>query len=180
MMFISGELIALFTFPGIIMHEIAHRFMCDILHVPVYGVQYFAIGSTRAGYVYHHKTTNIWHDFLIGFAPLFVNTFFCMLFTLPYSSSIHVAGEGISTYSNMFLYWIGISMGANAFPSNQDTQNVVESCQKYNKLFFIRILCHFMRFLNQLSRFWMDFVYALLISQILPFLIFGKCINAFT
>jgi hypothetical protein len=175
-MFIPGELIALLTFPGVVMHEIAHRFMCDILRVPVYSIKYFSIGNTRAGYVYHHKTDNIYHDLLIGLAPLFINSFFCMLFTLPYSASLNITGDGISNYSNQFLWWIGISMGANAFPSNQDVSNVLSNAQKSNVSYGIHLLCDIIKLLNWLRFIWMDFIYAFAISYILPYLIFGRSI----
>ncbi len=170
-MFIPGELIALLTFPGVILHEIAHRFMCDILKVKVYDVKYFAIGSTRAGHVYHHKTDNSYHDFLIGFAPLFINSFFCIIFTFPYTSTVVIANEGTFDYASIFLYWVGISMGACAFPSNQDIENVLASPKNKG------MLCDIMKCLNRLSFFWVDFIYAATISFILPFLIFGKCTN---
>ena len=177
MMFIPGPLITFLTFPGVVMHEIAHRFMCDILHIAVYDINYFSIGDTQAGYVYHQKTDNIAHDFLIGFAPLFINTFFCILFTLPYSSSVHITGDGISNYSHMFLYWIGMSIGANAFPSNQDVQNILLMTEKNNTFFIVPLLCYLIQFLNYLRFFWINFIYAFVISFILPYLIFGHGVH---
>jgi len=44
-------LIALVTFPGIILHEWAHKFFCDRTGVPVYKTCYFRLGNP-AGYVY--------------------------------------------------------------------------------------------------------------------------------
>ena len=174
MIFIPGPLIAALTFPGVIMHEVAHRFMCDLLHVPVYGANYFSIGSTRAGYVSHQKTDNVIHVLLISFAPLFINSFFCMLFTLPYSSTIHIAGEGINNFANGFLWWVGMSMGINAFPSNQDTDNALSAAEENGGSFIIWLLCSLMKVLNFLSRIWIDFAYAYGVSLILPRLIFGS------
>lgn len=171
-MIIPGPLVALLTFPGVVMHEIAHRFMCDILCVPVYDVSYFSIGDTRAGHVAHHKTDNLKYVLLISFAPLFINSFFCMFFTLPYASTIVITGEGISTYPSLFLYWVGISMGANAFPSNQDVDNALSLVCENNGSLTTRALCRFMKLLNTLSFFWIDFIYAGVISFILPALIF--------
>jgi hypothetical protein len=175
MIFISGEIIAFFTFPGVIMHEIAHRFACDILRVPVYDVSYFTAGDSISGYVCHHKTDNIWHDFFIGFAPLFINTLFCIIFTLPYSSELHITGGEFTHSSNSFLYWVGLSMGAHAFPSNQDVHNILELSKSSQKFFIIGFLCDLMKLLNKLRFFWINFVYALGISMIVPFLLFGKC-----
>ena len=40
-MIIPGPIIALLTFPGVIVHEFAHKLFCDIFNVPVYYVNYF-------------------------------------------------------------------------------------------------------------------------------------------
>lgn len=172
MIFIPGPLVAALTFPGVIMHEVAHRFMCDILRVPVYGINYFSIDSARAGYVYHQRTNNTLHVFLISFAPLFINSFFCMIFTLPYMSTVHIAGEGINNFANGFLWWIGMSMGINAFPSNQDTDNVLSVAEENNSSFIVLLLCYLMKLMNWLSYVWMDLVYAYGLSFILPYCIF--------
>ena len=175
-MIIPGELIALITFPGVIMHEIAHKFMCDILRVPVYDVNYFSINSARAGYVCHHETQNITYDLLIGLAPLFINSFFCMLFTLPYAASMNITGDGISHYPSMFLWWIGLSIGANAFPSDQDVQNVLSTKgRRKDAPWIVHITCDFVKLLNLLRFVWIDFIYAIIISSILPYFIFGHC-----
>lgn len=36
MFFVPGPVIAAVTFPGVIVHEAAHRFFCDLGGVPVY------------------------------------------------------------------------------------------------------------------------------------------------
>ena len=177
MIFIPGPLITFLTFPGVVMHEIAHRFVCDLLHVPVYDVNYFSIGDTQAGHVVHKKTKSIAHDFLIGFAPLFINSFFCMLFTLPYSSTMHITGDGISNHASMFLYWIGMSMGAHAFPSNQDVESISLMTKNNNAFFIVQPLCSIIQFLNLLRFLWINFAYAFVLSFILPYLIFGYGIN---
>jgi|SRR4030095_7464075 len=173
-MIISGPAFALFTFPGVIMHEIAHRFMCDILQIPVYEINYFSGGETQAGHVCHHKTNNVNHDLLIGFAPLIINSFFCMLFTLPYGSTLMITGAGIVNYQSMFIYWVGISMGVHAFPSNHDLHDGWIHLRKNNGSLVIRSLCSIMQLLNQLSFFWIDVAYAMILSMIIPAIIFGS------
>ncbi len=169
--YIPGELIALATFPGVIMHEIAHKFMCDIFGVPVYHVAYFNIASQNAGHVIHGKIDSIIKNLLIGLAPLFFNTLLCIIFTLPYSASLHIAGDAISySFIYQLLWWVGISMGANAFPSNQDVENVSEIASNNIIIYFIKGI---VRLLNFLSRIWIDIAYAYGISLILPYLIFG-------
>ena len=51
MFMIPGFLVALVTFPGIICHEIAHKFFCDIAGVPVYAAAVIPIFIlTAAGF----------------------------------------------------------------------------------------------------------------------------------
>ena len=108
---IPGEVVAVFTFPGVVMHEVAHRLVCDLLNVPVYDVKYFIIHKDAAGYVYHARTS-LGKNFLIAIAPLFVNTIFCMLFTFPLAAKnfIHCrihpsSGDPLSPCSS-FTPWI--------------------------------------------------------------------------
>jgi len=122
---IPGELIAIVTFPGIVLHEISHRFMCDILKVPVYEIKYFNIGSKRAGHVIHGEVKSLKHACLISFAPLIINSLVCLLFVLPLSASVYSTGEFNTNFFNLLLFWIGISSGYNAIPSKQDFDSVL-------------------------------------------------------
>lgn len=46
MLFIPGVIISIITFPGVIVHELAHQIFCYLMKIPVYEVKYFhyAIG----------------------------------------------------------------------------------------------------------------------------------------
>ncbi|MCL5876036.1 MAG: metalloprotease family protein [Candidatus Dependentiae bacterium] len=171
MIFIPGELIAMVTFPGIILHEIAHRFVCDIFKIPVYEVMYFEMDSSRAGHVIHQKVDSVTKNFLIAVAPLLFNTVVCMIFTFPYSSASYITGDSIPNFFSAILWWIGMSAGINAFPSNQDVANL--SCSEEETTFFAGLVQLIVQCLNFLRRVWLDFLYAYGISLILPYLIFG-------
>ncbi|MGE0009671.1 MAG: hypothetical protein AB7F19_03945 [Candidatus Babeliales bacterium] len=171
--FIPGEFIALLTFPGIIMHEISHRFMCDVFNIPVYEVNYFKIFSKTAGHVLHGRIVNVKHNVLVALAPLFFNSIICILFTFPLTSVFWCRLHPYSALTPLyiFLWWIGISAGAQAFPSNQDVNNVITAAED-NSHFGLKFLSYVIRILNFLSALWLSFLYAILISLILPTLIF--------
>lgn len=177
MIIIPGEVIAVLTFPGVVMHEISHRLMCDFFKIPVYEISYFNKGSRRAGYVIHERTSSLTKSLLIGIAPLFINSILCMILTFPFNLPVWITGQSIPTLFNIVLWWTGISMGANAFPSDQDVANVFalaqEGSRSVGSLKAISAICFIVRFLNHLSQAWLDFIYAFLISLILPYLIFG-------
>lgn len=173
MFYIPGEFIALVTFPGVIMHEISHRFMCDVFNVPVYEVNYFKLFSKNAGHVMHGRIENVRQNVLIALAPLFFNSIVCILFTFPLTSlfwcSVRPNSALIPLYA--FLWWVGMSAGAQSFPSNQDVNSVLTAAED-SESFGLRFISYFIRLLNFLSAFWLSFGYALLLSFILPSIFF--------
>lgn len=64
MFFIPGELISALTFPGVILHEWAHKLFCKRLGVKVLEVKYFQIGKKVAGYVVHEPPYYLQTDIL--------------------------------------------------------------------------------------------------------------------
>ena len=58
MFFIPGQLISLLTFPGVIVHEWAHKLYCNWTGVLVHKVVYFQFANP-AGYVLHSEPKNI-------------------------------------------------------------------------------------------------------------------------
>lgn len=109
-------LIALVTFPGIILHEWAHKFFCDRTKVPVYKTCYFRLGNP-AGYVIHGPVDNYGKAFLIATAPFLVNTAVAViLFFIA-----EIIPLGLITY---LLYWLGISIAMHSFPSSEDADNL--------------------------------------------------------
>ena len=68
MVFIPGFLIALLTFPGVIVHEAAHMLFCKLRHVAVLDVCFFRVGNP-AGYVVHEPVNRFSTSLLITFGP---------------------------------------------------------------------------------------------------------------
>lgn len=132
--FISGEIIALLTFPGVIIHEAAHRFFCDIFGVPVYEVCYFAPFSKKSGYVLHEPSNNVKANFFIATGPFFINTLVCILFAFPHIAASRITGIddtiASANYLYAFLVWIGISAGVWAIPSSTDIELLFPEIKK--------------------------------------------------
>ena len=101
MFFIPGILIAIVTFPGVIVHELAHQIFCNIRRVPIYEVKYFQFKSP-CGYVIHEKSDNVFTNFIISVGPFFVNTLLgaCILFP----ASIEISTFGISSRCIKYCY----------------------------------------------------------------------------
>lgn len=127
MIIIPGQVISLLTFPGIVLHEIAHRLFCDLTNVPVYQINYFRVFSKQAGHVIHERTDSLTKSFLIGAGPLIVNSLVCMLLTIPYGYSQHLETDFLlsaSKYHSLYiiLMWMGYSIGLHSIPSNKDLE----------------------------------------------------------
>src|SRR5579872_457778 len=121
MFFIPGFVISLATFPGVIAHEAAHLLFCKIFRLGIFDVCFFRL-KNPAGYVIHETTENFTASFFVGMGPFFVNTALCVLFCS--AAFLPVWDLKISDPLAYFFYWLGLSMGMNAFPSTQDLKNI--------------------------------------------------------
>ncbi len=174
MFFIPGELIAILTFPGIIVHEFAHMIFCKIRGVAVFDACYFRVDNP-AGYVIHDKTDNFTSNFLISMGPFFVNTILCLLICLP--AYMPIKFFDLSHPLSYVLIWLGVSIGMHAIPSNQDAQNVYEEAKlkikSRNLLAIISFpLVGLIYVFNFLRILWIDLVYGIAIGIGIPSLLF--------
>ena len=83
---IPGFLVAWATFPGVVVHELAHAIMCRLFGLHIYEVKYFRlVPSFRqpAGYVIHQPSTKAWQNALVGIGPFFVNTIVGAIIAAP-------------------------------------------------------------------------------------------------
>lgn len=173
-MFIPGWLISVVTFPGVVVHEAAHKFFCDLAKVPVYEVRYFQIGNP-AGYVIHGEVKNLKDALLISIGPLIINTILCAIITYPAVLSVLLVKDGNSNFINIILLWVGYSIGMHAFPSNEDVKNFLDVFKQLKKgatqniLYFIcQIIALIFRLANFLRIIWFDLIYAMIVSMTLP------------
>jgi len=175
MFFIPGEIIAILTFPGIIVHEMAHLLFCKFRKVAVLDVVYFRIGNP-AGYVIHEKTDNFTSTFLVSMGPFFINTLLCLLICLP--AYMPMKFFNIDHPLSYFLMWLGISIGMHAIPSSQDADNVYEQAKERIKDGNLLAIISFpivgvVYLFNILRVIWSDAIYAFAIGVGIPSLIFG-------
>lgn len=171
MFFIEGWIIALLTFPGVIVHEISHRFFCDLTKTPVYEVRYLRIGNP-AGYVVHGPVQSLKSSLLISIGPLIVNTLLCALLTFPAMFPIFILDTEKYNVVFMVLMWAGVSMGMHAFPSNEDMKNFVDQVKNAQEggllPILAKLLARIFKIANALRIAWFDLIYAFCISLVLP------------
>jgi hypothetical protein len=167
-----GWLIALITFPGIILHEWAHKFFCDRTKVPVYKTCYFRLGNP-AGYVIHGPVDNYGKAFLIATAPFLVNTAFSVIF---FSIAV-VIPQGVATY---ILCWLGIAIAMQSFPSSQDADNLwsqTKQAWKRNPLVLLSLpIIGLIKLARLLSAVWFDLIWAVALLVLVALLLKGSSI----
>ena len=134
LLLMRAKFIALLMFPGRILHEISHRFFCDVTTVPVYAIRYFILhhDSKTGGCVTHEHTNSLRKAFLIGCGPLIINSIVCMVLTLPFGTSYVLGTDFIKpqspmmNYAHNFVTWFGLCAGIYAMPSNQDIEQIID------------------------------------------------------
>jgi hypothetical protein len=165
-----GWLIALITFPGIILHEWAHKFFCDRTRVPVYKTCYFRLGNP-AGYVIHGPVDNYGKAFLIATAPFLINTTFAVIFFLI----AVILFPGLASY---ILCWLGISIAMHSFPSSQDADNLwtdAKQAWRHNPLVLLSFpVIGLLKLAGLLSSIWFDLVYAAVLLLLVAVLVKGS------
>jgi type III secretory pathway component EscS len=123
-----GLIVGIVTFPGVIVHEMAHQLFCRICKVPVFEVKYLRFGNP-VGYVLHEPVRSPYKNLAISIGPFLVNTVVGALIALP--AAIHVLEfEDYSDPLKLVVIWLGISILMHAFPSTGDAQALVASVLK--------------------------------------------------
>ena len=121
---IPGWLISLLTFPGVIVHEIAHLLFCRLFGVAVFKVCYFRIGNP-CGYVEHEVPRYSWQNIWIGVGPFFINSILGAL--IAGSVSFPVYHFFSAKPIDYFYIWLGLSIAIHAFPSTGDAKSIWRS-----------------------------------------------------
>lgn len=170
-MIIPGFLISIVTFPGVIVHELAHQVFCYLCGLKVIEVRYFRLGNP-CGYVVHETTDNPGKVFLTSMGPFFVNTILGLLIILPASIEV-VASKEYTNPLNLILAWLGFSILMHAFPSTGDAKVMVKQIIKNSKVGIIPkilsapfILLVYVGAIG--SVLWLDAIYAAAVAMLVP------------
>ncbi|MES2772690.1 MAG: DUF3267 domain-containing protein [Bacteroidota bacterium] len=168
-MFIPGFLITLVTFPGVIVHELAHQLFCRWFKVPVFKVVYFQM-ENPAGYVVHEATTNKLKGIMISIGPFIVNTLLGAIIALP--ASLPVFRFDTGTPLDYVLIYLGVSIAMHAFPSTGDANVIWEQVKEKENPFWVKLVGYPIVGLIYLgsigSFFWLDLIYGVAVAIGLP------------
>lgn len=172
MFFIPGFLISAITFPGVIVHELAHQFFCRLYKVPVFKVVYFQL-ENPTGYVLHERTDSKWASIMISMGPFFVNTILGAVIALPAALPIFTFDNG--NLMDYALIYLGVSIAMHAFPSTTDGNAVWNTLNENDTPWWLKVLGYpivGIIYLGSLgSFFWLDVLYGIGVAIGLPKLI---------
>lgn len=173
MILIPGQLVSLATFPGVIVHEVAHMWFCKLRGVAVFDVCFFRFGNP-AGYVAHEDIQDFKTAFLVSVGPFIVNSLLCIFICLPAFLPVRVFG--VPSLLSYFLMWLGISIGMHAFPSTGDAYALYQHARRAsasgNTLAILSFPVVALIYVANLgSVFWLDYIYGAAIGLGLPTLL---------
>ncbi len=171
MFFIPGILITIITFPGVIVHELAHQLFCRLARIPVFKVCYFQF-KNPCGYVIHEASENPWKNLIISVGPFILNTVVGAVILVPASIDLFK----FSNYGNplsLLLGWLGLSILMHAFPSSGDAKSLYESVIKNKSVNLLAKIVVFpvigFIWIGAIgSVFWLDLIYAAAIGYLVP------------
>ena len=170
MILIPGQLVAIVTLPGVVLHEAAHMFFCKLRGVAIFDVCFFRVGNP-AGYVIHEEIEDFTSAFWVAMGPLVANSLLCVAFCLP--ALIPMRIFGLDHPVSYFWMWLGLSIGMHAFPSTHDAQALWAQAKKAARELRPLALLSFPLAImivvgNVLSIFWFDAIYAFALGFLLP------------
>jgi len=165
-----NQAVTILTFPGVIVHEMAHTLLCRLTRTRVIKVRLFRLGNP-AGYVVHEKPRGAWKNIFIGTGPFFVNTLAGLLIALSAALLPDRAGT-TSVVMHAVLIWLAISVVMHSFPSTGDAGSIWamvcdRGCPLAVKVAAVPVAGFI--YLGALgSRLWLDLLYAAVVAIGVP------------
>jgi hypothetical protein len=171
-MFIPGILISIATFPGVIVHELAHQLFCRWFKVPVFAVCYFRT-ENPIGYVIHEPAEKVYQSVFISVGPFIINTILC--FIIGFSAALQFKFQSANVLDYVLMY-LAISIGTHAFPSTGDAsalwKSVVQSkTSSWISKVIVTPIVGFIYVGALGSFFWLDVIYGAAVALGLPYII---------
>lgn len=172
MFIIPGFIISLASFPGVIVHELAHQLFCRLYKVPVFKVVYLQT-ENPVGYVLHETPVNKWHSLMISIGPFIVNTVLGAVIALP--AALPVFSFDTATPVDYLLIYLGVSIAMHAFPSTGDGNQIWKIVKEKETPFWLKVVGYpivGLIYLGSIGSFiWLDLLYGIGVAVGLPKLI---------
>lgn len=112
-------LYALFTSPGVVIHELGHAVFCILGRIKIHRVCLFRFGNP-AGFVVHDEPKYFYQSIFISYGPLIVNSLlalFCFARVIP----------SFNRAEPWLFLWLGGAIGLHAIPSTGDAHTLLQT-----------------------------------------------------
>ena len=167
-----GFIVPIVTFPGVIVHELAHQLFCRLARVAIFDVCYFRVGRP-SGYVIHEPPRSAYQNILIDVGPFFVNTVLGALVSLPVAYPMwELSAEPAM---GLVSSWLGVSIAMHAFPSVGDANQLWKSVVGGEAPLALKIVVIPIVLLIYAgaiaSVFWLDVIYGIAVAVFVPNLV---------
>lgn len=173
MIMIPGFIIAILTFPGVIIHQLVQLIVCRILRVAVLDISFFKF-KNPAGYVIHERPIESWKDLIIGIVPFLVNSVLGATIASYSALSYYIFESGNSL--DIIMIWLGISLAINAFPSPENSKNMWEAIDEPGVPLILKIftfpIAGAMFIFSIGSMLWLNLFYSILVAMSIPFILY--------
>lgn len=160
--YIPGEFIALATFPGVMVHEMAHWLACKLTRTPVYQLCLFQ-PENPFGYVVHAEPSSPAKQFAIGAAPFLVNTLLAIMIS-------RWVGQGFLLdlpWYDWVASWLALAIGMHAFPSEVDVSHTWHATRSPTMPRVLKVFAYpivgFMYLASRVASGFLDLLYAAII-----------------
>lgn len=163
---------ACLTFPGVVVHELAHRLFCWLFGVRVVKACYFRLGNP-AGYVIYDAPDSAGQHIWICIGPFVVNTIIGA--AVAYQASSRLLPLGRAGLMDYVMMWLGVSIASHAFPSTGDARSIWRGLWSRRASVLARLIgtpVVGLIYLGALgSVLWLDIAYGLTVAVWLPMLL---------
>jgi hypothetical protein len=123
---IPRQIVALATFPGVVLREVTDLLFCRWCEVAVLEVCYFQLGNP-SGYVRYEPNLNLRKSFSMVIGPFFLNSLLGMVIAFPVV--LQMMEFQVFTPSSSILAWLGVSIATQALPSPENVARLGEALE---------------------------------------------------
>lgn len=160
------------TFPGVIMHELAHALACRWMGIRVIKTCYLRFGNPM-GYVLHERPDYAIQHILVAVAPFFISTLSAV--SVSVMACAISAGSIAPEQHERIMYgamWLGFSFALHAFPSSGDADALWDDVLGSSVGFLAKLLLipvvALIRLTGLGARYWLDVLFAAIVVALPP------------
>jgi hypothetical protein len=163
------KIVALLTFPGVVVHEVVEQLFCRWRRVAILNVCYFRFDNP-AGFVIHEPDIEVHQMLWISLGPLVVNSLLGALIAFP--AILPALEFRVATVQSYVLAWLGLSIAMHAFPDSDDARNLWRALRSHQvstltRVFVMPIAAAM--YVGAVGRLlWLDLFYGIGVISLIP------------